>query len=180
MLSSVKIFQTLVLELLCTATVIYVQSDSLELQHNSQTIPNNSLLILTEIGTQLDNSVQCITSRLNCCSSAETLTGQGLGDWFLPDGSNLNELENTGTDMDFYLMRGNGSLDLFRRNNIISPEGLFYCEIIESNEELKRVYVGLYLKGNGELILGNIRGVMWRIEVWGLDGEEGEQWWIQD
>lgn len=151
MVSTVLMLQTSVLGFLCIAALICRQGVSLELQHNSQTVPNNSLLALTGIGALPSSVLRCLSLRVNCCSSADTTDGLGLGDWFLPNNTNLVELQNTSADADFYLERGSGRLDLFRRNNAMSPEGLFYCEVPLSSGESEQVYVGLYLAGNGEL-----------------------------
>ena len=124
----------------------------LSLEYNSQTIPNHSLLLLADIGESLDRGVRCLTNRTDCCDSITT-GSSGVGDWVFPSGTPLNSMFSTSEDVDLYRDREPGEVDLYRRNNATSPEGVYRCEIPVDNasQDVDVVYIGLYLEDNGKI-----------------------------
>ena len=60
---------------------------------------------------------------------------------------------STSEDVDLYRDREPGEVDLYRRNNATSPEGVYRCEIPVDNasQDVDVVYIGLYLEDNGKI-----------------------------
>ena len=122
----------------------------LSLELNSEDLPDNSLVVLTNIGEEEMNILLCRTSRTDCCSSSETGSNMGIGNWYTPDGSVIPDLNTTvQSGVGFYQERRAQSIALYRRSNTTSPEGLYRCEIPGDNS----AYIGLYLQGNGKNIV---------------------------
>lgn len=140
--------------LLLTATHLTSQQQpaAISFQINSMPIANNSLLPITAITTNPLTTLQCLSNRSDCCDS-DTNGFAGIGDWTLPSGNTLTRQVNTPTEVDFYRERYPGGIDLFRRNNATSPQGVYECEIPRSPSQgggVDAIYVGLYAEGNGK------------------------------
>ena len=123
-----------------------------QLEHNSNAMVNNSLLVLEEVGENANNVLKCLTTNRDCCRPSDTMTGLGLGKWHLPNGELVSELQSVSMDAAFYIKRENGSVDLYQRNNSISVEGVYHCEIPLGTGENGSAFIGLYSEGNGEFI----------------------------
>ena len=121
-----------------------------ELEHNSTIIDNNSLLSVEEVGEDSNNVLRCLTTNRDCCRPSDTMTGVGQGNWYLPNGELVSELQSVSMGAAFYIQRENGSVDLYQRNNSISVEGIYHCEIPLGTGVNGSAYVGLYSEGNGE------------------------------
>ena len=98
---------------------------------------NNSAIPITEIGetnTTSNTALQCIADRRPCCQTPPTR----FGEWYFPDGTTVPV---QGSAMTFYRNRGdNGIINLNRINtNIISPTGLFCCEMPDAIGVIYRV-----------------------------------------
>ena len=93
----------------------------------SNSICNNSNILIGEIGEGDDGALVCITDLIRCCRNDDT-PGEGgaLGEWFYPNGSAV-PISDSGYD--FYRSRGTGIVRLHRRNNIISITGQFCCVV---------------------------------------------------
>ena len=89
-------------------------------------IANNSQVNIRSIGQSSDSpngALQCITDRIPCCFGQ----GHKLGEWYLPNGELA---QGTTSTMAFYRSRGdNGDMSLNRPDDVISPTGLFCCEL---------------------------------------------------
>lgn len=122
----------------------------LTLQFNSTPLLNNSIFPLESIGEDIDSSIQCLTSRSDCCDSIATGT-VGTGDWIDPSGNVLTSATRSSEGMDFYRDRDPGGIDLRRRNNATSPEGVFLCQIPQAGTSgmMDVAFIGIYLEGNG-------------------------------
>ena len=73
------------------------------------------------------------------------------GDWYFPDGGELEQFVG-----DIFRRRDAHRVDLRRRNNALSPSGIYRCDIPtdavnDDNDRSVRetVYVGLYLPSGG-------------------------------
>ena len=120
----------------------------LSLEFNSEDLPDNSLVVLTDIGEEETNILLCRTSRTDCCSPSETSSNMRIGNWYAPDGSVVPDLNTTAqSGVGFYQERQAQSIALYRKSNTTSPEGLYRCEIPGDSS----AYIGLYLQGNGKL-----------------------------
>ena len=97
------------------------------------------------------NIVRCHTDLSTCCHNIQ---GVHRGDWYYPNGS---VLANAGGGGNIYRSRGPQIIHLRRRNNAISPSGIYRCDIetIPVNDydintvTGETVYVGLYLPSGG-------------------------------
>ena len=95
---------------------------------------NNSVILITEIAS--NTGLQCITDRSPCCGT------QGrAGQWYFPDGNQVPVLGVGATKATtFYRNRGDdGSVNLNRLSDIMSPTGLFCCEIPDATNIHQRV-----------------------------------------
>ena len=119
------------------------------------TLPNHSYVDLALVGTETSdpgNTVRCHTDLTTCCSA---LHGIHRGDWYLPNGDRLM-LSSGGSDI--YVSHGGLRVDVSRRNDAISPSGIYHCEIatsaVHDDNDLsvrETVYVGLYPTNRGRL-----------------------------
>ena len=96
-------------------------------------LPSDTILI-TDIGSENTDdrshpgsSLVCITTNVNtqCCRSADNPNGGARGDWYLPDETRIINTPDT----DFYRTRYTEQVRLNRRNDAMSPTGVFTCEV---------------------------------------------------
>ena len=122
-------------------TVPYVSFDNMNL-------PNHGYVDFSLVGDAEDgsDSVQCHTDLTSCCTSG-IANSADRPDWYFPDGFQVGFEAD---DDDIYQRRGAQRHDLRRRNNALSPSGIYYCEIpIDDGDDFmrERVYVGIYASG---------------------------------
>ena len=97
-------------------------------------------MTISDIGER-DNALLCITNNSTCCKTDKK------GDWYYPNGSSV---ESNSTGDDLYRNRGRSVVRLHRRNNILSPTGMYHCDIPDNKtSDLKSIYIGLYSAGEG-------------------------------
>ena len=82
---------------------------------------NNSVVMITDIGIDDEESLLCVTNTDDCCR------GMAAGEWYFPNNGSAVGIEGGGGD--FYRNRGLRVVRLHRRNNAMSPTGAFCCEI---------------------------------------------------
>ena len=82
---------------------------------------NNSIVSITDIGTDQDAAFQCITDRMPCCSYY-------YGEWYFP---NESVVYHHNHNMIFYRATGNnGRVSLIRASpDVMSPTGQFCCVV---------------------------------------------------
>ena len=91
-------------------------------------LPGDTILI-TDIGSFDRNdpgsSLVCSTTNVNthCCRNADNPNGGSKGEWYYPNGTRINSRTN------FYRTRYVQQVRLNRRNNAMSPTGVFTCEV---------------------------------------------------
>ena len=111
-------------------------------------LPNHSYVDLTLVGGSPGQGIECHTDLTTCCSSIQ---GRHRGDWFFPRGSRV-QFFNAG-DFDISELRTHEPqlVELLRRNNALSPAGIYHCDIainaVDNTVARERVYVGLYADG---------------------------------
>ena len=95
-----------------------------QLSLNGNRYSNSSVLIITEIGERY-NGLQCRTDRSPCCNTL----GYRAGQWYFPDPlRTLVPIQGSATT--FYRNRGDdGTVNLNRLSGVMSPTGLFCCEV---------------------------------------------------
>ena len=113
------------------------------ISHRGKTYPNNSNILITDIGEGDSGAVLCKTNLYNCCKSNQTNNSGALGGWFYPNSSPVP----TGQSNDLYRNRDRSVVRLNRRGNILSPTGKFCCEIPDASNISIKMCVNL-----GELI----------------------------
>ena len=105
---------------------------------------NNSIVTLDEIGVG-SAALFCLTNKTDCCRSSDTPAGVGgIGEWFFPNGSSVN---NEGSGDDIYQSRGPRFINLWRRNNA-QTTGVFRCQVPDASGTNQQLYVGVYPVGN--------------------------------
>ena len=107
-------------------------------------LPNHGYVDLGLVGVSYMNSVQCRTDLENCCESSNEYHGQ----WYFPNGQLVS---NADGNVDIYEVDKPMRIDLRRRNSVISPTGIYQCEIptnaVHDDTDTSvgaSVYVGLY------------------------------------
>ena len=100
--------------------------------------PNNSVLLINDIGNNSTGSaILCTTNRSPCCLTPPNR----FGEWHYPNGS---VVPNNAKGYDFYRSRGDDQLiRLNRRNNPPSPTGPFCCELPDNSDVMHTLCVSL-------------------------------------
>ena len=116
-------------------------------------LPNHAYVDLTTVWediTASGDTVRCNTDLFTCCSGSNNFH---RGELYFPNG---NALSDSGGSGDIYRLRGAQVIHLRRRNNAMSPSGIYRCEIptIADNDDAdtingETVYVGLYPPNEG-------------------------------
>ena len=104
-------------------------------------LPGDTILI-TEVGKFINStqntsnpetSLVCVTTNVNthCCRGKDNPNGGSRGEWYLPDGTRiLNTL-----DANFYRTRYTQQVRLSRRNDAMSPTGVFTCKVPNDGDD---------------------------------------------
>ena len=136
------LFQFLMLwSLVDSQTVPYVS-------FRGETLPNHGYVDLSLVGNDINdlgNTVRCHTNLQTCCSDNQA---SHHGYWHFPNGERIANPEDNATQ-DIIEDHGVQRVDLLRRNNALSPSGIYHCEIPTNDDPSVRekVYVGLYSSG---------------------------------
>ena len=102
--------------------------------------PNNSIVNIANVGIN-ENGLYCVTNKQQCCRSSD---GGASGEWYLP--GQASAIPGSGAQLidNFKKKRGPSTVLLNRRNNAMSPIGLYRCEVVDVTNVLQSVYIGLY------------------------------------
>ena len=133
---------------------VHSQSEFPYVRFMGDILPNHAYVDLTTVGDDISASgdtVRCQTDLSTCCSGDQ---GIHRGDWYFPDGSVLPFFT---TNNDIVEDREAQELHIRRRNNAMSPTGIYRCDIetaaVNDNDADtitgETVYVGLYLPSEG-------------------------------
>ena len=146
----------------CTVVVLVLILSLVEV--HSQTVPyvsfmgvnllNHAYVDLTTVEEDIGDpgdTVRCHSDLSTCCSGHQ---GIHRGSWFFPDGT---ELRFTSSSDDIVMDREPQEVHIRRRNNAMSPSGVYRCDIetmaVNDNDvdtiTGETVYVGLYLPNEG-------------------------------
>ena len=98
---------------------------------------NNSNVTLEDIGDG-DNALFCVTNLMNCCGAPNA-----SGNWFFPNGTRV---PSSGNQLDFYRTRGHMMVLLQRKSG--GMNGIYRCEIPDSNNVTQTIYIGVYTANN--------------------------------
>ena len=103
-------------------------------------------MALEDIGQGNDTALLCMTNFTACCRPSCTgENGPTLGKWFLPNGNKVLDTSALGF---FYTTRGYMVVRLHRK--IGGEEGIYRCEIPDSMNVTRTLYIGVYSAGSGE------------------------------
>ena len=144
------------LNLLCCLVEVHSETECPYVSFMGVNLPNHAYVNLTLVGidiTDSGNTVRCHTDLESCCTDRQ---GVHRGDWYFPDGS---VLAGGGGGGDIYKRREPQVVHLRRRNNAISPSGIYRCDIetvaVHDNDTDtitgESVYLGLYPPNEGTL-----------------------------
>ena len=144
----VPVLLSLIWSLVDSQTVPYVS-------FRGDTLLNHSHVDLSLVGDTEDDSdsVQCHTDLTSCCTGDVTgaIPSADRPNWHFPNGTVMGFLSGGG---DIYQDRGAQRIDLRRRNNALTPSGIYRCEIPTDDGDggfmRETVYVGIY--GSGGII----------------------------
>ena len=145
--------QLFLLSLLWSLVEVHSQTEYPYVSFMGENLANHSYVDLTLVGTDNSdpgNTVRCNTDLSTCCRGGQSAH---RGYWYFPDGG---ELDHT---TDIYRIRTAQRVTLRRRNNAMSPSGIYRCNIptdaVHDDSDLsvrETVYVGLYASGGNELM----------------------------
>ena len=102
--------------------------------------PPNVALDLTDIGVDT-NLLRCLTPLIPCCRGSDNPNGGALADWDFPNGSVVAS-KSTGNDIS--RTRGLSSVVLHRLDHVMSPTGVYTCEIPDNSNSTREMNVYLY------------------------------------
>ena len=102
--------------------------------------PNNSNILITDVGQGNDGALHCTTDLTKCCKVIHTRIEKTLGNWFYPNGSMVGVNK---TNQTFYKSRGHSKVYLHRRIGSISPVGKFCCKVPDATHTENTVCVNL-------------------------------------
>ena len=90
--------------------------------------------------------LRCYTNHTSCCRKDD---GEARGEWRFPNKAIL-PFRSGG---DIYKFRTSQQVYLGRKNNALSPSGIYYCRIaVQDDSRLSKVYLGLYPPSGGSYI----------------------------
>ena len=116
------------------------------ISHRGKTYPNNSNILITDIGEGDSGAVLCKTNLYNCCKSRQANNSGALGGWSYPNSSSVSTGQSN-KESNLYNNRDRSVVRLNRRGNSSSPTGKFCCEIPDASYTFIMMCVNL-----GELI----------------------------
>ena len=133
--------------LLCLLLWSLVDSQTVPyVSFRGETLLNHGYVDLSLVGdpetsTSSGDAVQCHTDIQACCSSAEG--GISSGDWYFPDGERVPFASDAAADI--HMQRTVQRVELRRRNDALSPSGIYRCRIETNTDTSVRetVYVGI-------------------------------------
>ena len=101
----------------------------------NQTYLNNSIVAINDIG-EGDNALLCLTDKPDCCKSPN---GPLQGEFYYPNSSAVGH-PNKDT---LYRNRGPQVVRLNRRNDVLSPTGVYRCEIPDLSGMNRSLYINI-------------------------------------
>ena len=110
---------------------------------NNRVFQNNSHIVLEDVGPFLSTVLICLTNRFPCCDDEDE-------SWYHPDGSRVLAASERVSD-NFY--QSTFSIQsIFLAGPIFAgnfPSGIFHCEINDTSNTRRKLYIGIYRNGEG-------------------------------
>ena len=111
---------------------------------NGSILPNNSYVVINDIGTTERTSLLCHTDTPPMSGASDS-----GGDWVSPSGQVAGDTQVPGFEVD----RDSMVVRLKRNYSQVPTEGMYHC-LIESRAQAQQIiYAGLYLEGGGTCII---------------------------
>ena len=120
-----------------------------KLEHHGRELGNNTLISSTSIE---EWPLVCSTDRTECCSD---MTDECVpaGNWYMPNGSVITQPISTMNEHSlFQVTRENQTvtLSLNSPNSSALPIGIYHCELLDQNNSIHQLYVGIYQQEDGK------------------------------
>ena len=95
------------------------------------------------------DALHCITPYQQCCKTEDN-PGSSMeeGQWITPGFSNVGPINAI---QSLYMLNDLGRVSLNRPSNFTPQSGIYQCQIPGADGSVERLYIGLYLEGEGEL-----------------------------
>ena len=117
-------------------TYFYIFSESsLKFMLRNQTYLNNSIVAINDIG-EGDSALLCVTDKPDCCKPPD---GTAQGEFYYPNRSAVSP----GNTNPLYKNRGPQVVRLNRKINVLSPTGVYRCEIPDTNGMNGILYINI-------------------------------------
>ena len=116
------------------------------LEHCGRELGNNTLISSTSIE---EWPLVCSTDRRECCSGEHV----PAGNWYMPNGSIITQsTSSTNEHSLFQVTRVNQTvgLSLINPNSTALPVGIYHCELMDKNNSIHHLYVGVYQLDDGK------------------------------
>ena len=109
---------------------------------NGDIIPDHGYVVISDIGSTDEDSLLCHTNR-------PPVGANSRGDWYAPDGTRVGTVGTTDVP-GFGRNRGSMVVRLLRNTDTgTPPEGIYQCSIMDADENVRNVYIGLHSDGQG-------------------------------
>ena len=113
---------------------------------NDVTIPNNSHVVISDIGSTENTALICNTNYLVIIDLKIQYSG---GDWYGPSGTRVGSMGSDDVP-GFVKTRGRMVVRLLRNTATDPPsEGIYHCVVEDDTMTEHTLYVGLYSSGGG-------------------------------
>ena len=101
-----------------------------------QTYLNNSIVAINDIG-EGDNALLCVTDNPDCCN----IKNNKGGEFYYPNNSAVPG--NFHSSNSLYRNRDSQVVRLNRRNDVLSPTGIYKCKIPDSTGMNRNIYINV-------------------------------------
>ena len=116
--------------------------------HGTERFLNNSVVNITEIGTN-NTSLFCLTNNTDCCEhSSNDNNDFSLGTWMLPNGVEIAE-RSSYKSQSFSVSRSPNAVFLHHDDDLMSHNGIFTCVIPDDRNITRRLFIGIYPQSEG-------------------------------
>ena len=117
-------------------SVVGEEPKSLAFQLGGTTYPNNTIVLLEDIG-EGDNALLCVSNNTHCCVASSTFRGE----FYYPNGTML-PIKNVGHSV--YRNREASFIRFNRRGNAVNlPLGRYRCDIIDATGAKQSLYINI-------------------------------------
>ncbi len=110
---------------------------------SNRAIQNNSHIVLEDVGPSLTTSLICLTNKFPCCDDEDE-------SWYNPDGSRVLAFSEQESDSFYQSTFPPQTVNLHRPISADRfPSGIFHCEINDTANTRRKLYIGIYRNGEG-------------------------------